>query len=453
MPTTSDYLTQLQQDREDLVDNLEEKGITGLTGDETFTELVPEVLNIETGGGEPNLQTKSVTITENTTTNITADSGYDGLDSVSVTTNVPSGGDTPTKGVVFSNWNSDGYPQTAQIVGLTTIPQYYLYKQTAGGISGNLTNIILPSNITAINQSAFTNLSNLVQINLPNSLTQISDNTFEGCTQLALTELPNSVVNIFSAAFLNCTNLALTKLPDNLVTIYNYAFQNCSNLQITSLPESLTMTGATTGKTAIFQNCRKINISKVPDIWQVIPNYTFNNCSSITTMNLSTTNVNIIGTDAFSGCTSLNSINLGVTTQVYQNAFKNCTSLTDVIANNVQTLFGQSFAFCNALKKISLPNITTMNATSSTTAQFYSCADLKQVWIGNKITSANFGRYVFYNCRALEKIYIDLPRATVEAFTNYRYAFKNDASQTGIIVCNDDEGFITQQEFDELVIE
>lgn len=49
--TTSDYLEQLQQDKQDLVDNLTTKGITGLTGDETFTELVPEVLNIHSGGG------------------------------------------------------------------------------------------------------------------------------------------------------------------------------------------------------------------------------------------------------------------------------------------------------------------------------------------------------------------------------------------------------------------
>lgn len=49
MPTTADYLTQLQQDREDLVDNLETKGISNLTGDETFTELVPKVLDIESG--------------------------------------------------------------------------------------------------------------------------------------------------------------------------------------------------------------------------------------------------------------------------------------------------------------------------------------------------------------------------------------------------------------------
>ena len=47
-------------------------------------------------GGTANLQDKSVTITENTTTNIIADSGYDGLGTVSVTTNVSGGGDTNT---------------------------------------------------------------------------------------------------------------------------------------------------------------------------------------------------------------------------------------------------------------------------------------------------------------------------------------------------------------------
>lgn len=49
MPTISEQLTQLISDRDDLVDNLTTKGITGLTGNETFTELVPEVLNISGG--------------------------------------------------------------------------------------------------------------------------------------------------------------------------------------------------------------------------------------------------------------------------------------------------------------------------------------------------------------------------------------------------------------------
>lgn len=51
MPTISEQLTQLVSDRDDLVANLIAQGISGLTGDETFTELVPEVLNISGGGG------------------------------------------------------------------------------------------------------------------------------------------------------------------------------------------------------------------------------------------------------------------------------------------------------------------------------------------------------------------------------------------------------------------
>lgn len=46
MATINEQLTQLASDRDDFVDNLEAKGITGLTGDETITELVPEILNI-----------------------------------------------------------------------------------------------------------------------------------------------------------------------------------------------------------------------------------------------------------------------------------------------------------------------------------------------------------------------------------------------------------------------
>lgn len=48
--------------------------------------------NVNVPTPSPTLQSKSVTITENRTTTITADSGYDGLDEVEVTTNV-SGGD------------------------------------------------------------------------------------------------------------------------------------------------------------------------------------------------------------------------------------------------------------------------------------------------------------------------------------------------------------------------
>lgn len=63
-----------------------------------------EIESIQSGGGTPNLQEKSVTITENTTTEIIADSDYDGLSKVSVTTNV-AGGATGTLKYITENVN------------------------------------------------------------------------------------------------------------------------------------------------------------------------------------------------------------------------------------------------------------------------------------------------------------------------------------------------------------
>ena len=58
----------------------------------TLTEMVEAVDGIQTGGGggQPSLQTKTVTYTPTTsqqTATITADTGYDGLEEVDVTVN------------------------------------------------------------------------------------------------------------------------------------------------------------------------------------------------------------------------------------------------------------------------------------------------------------------------------------------------------------------------------
>ena len=52
-----------------------------------------EQADVDVPSGEPTLQNKSETITENKTTTIQADEGYDGLGTVTVTTNVSGGAD------------------------------------------------------------------------------------------------------------------------------------------------------------------------------------------------------------------------------------------------------------------------------------------------------------------------------------------------------------------------
>lgn len=137
-------------------------------------------------------------------------------------------------------------------------------------------------------------------------------------------------------------------------------------------------------------------------------------------------------------------------TSIPQECFYQNKGLKNITSTNIKSVNGCSFYKCTSLVRISLPNVTWLNGSASNDGGFAYCTGLKAVWIGSTITSDKINRYTFYNCTSLTKIFIDLPREVVLAFNNYKYAFMNDTSKTGIIVCNDDEGFITKEQFDSI---
>lgn len=289
-----------------------------LGANNTSLESILETINNlpEAGSGELNLQDKTIEITENGTTNIVADEGYDGLNSVEVITNVSSG-ETPEKGFIVTEWDDEGYALAMQACGMTEIPQYafgiYNTSLTKYGALYNLRlkKVILPEGVTKIGYAAFYGMSNIERVELPNTLTELSREMCRGCTKLK-------------------------------------------------------------------------NIKTIPDGITVLP----------------------------------------------ENVFFTCKSLTQLSMKNVTQIVGISMTACS----------------------FRGDNSLKAVWIGSAITSSGFGAYAFCECSSIKKMFIDLPRATVETFTHYKYAWSRTNSgqtlTTSVIVCNDDEGFMSKEEFD-----
>ena len=84
----------------------------------------------------------------------------------------------------------------------------------------SIVHVEVPSLITTLRESAFSNCSKMETITLPKKLNVIvSGSCFKDCSNLNMIEIPNSVHFIGSAAFANCTNLRHIDLSENFRSI------------------------------------------------------------------------------------------------------------------------------------------------------------------------------------------------------------------------------------------
>jgi len=94
----------------------------------------------------------------------------------------------------------------------------------------DITEIVLPENITAIGDSAFYS-SKLKYISIP-GVTKISDNAFAGCYSLEKVENVDNLKQVGEKAFLNCGKLEKLKFSANISSFGKDAFTGCNNLVI-----------------------------------------------------------------------------------------------------------------------------------------------------------------------------------------------------------------------------
>jgi len=90
--------------------------------------------------------------------------------------------------------------------------------------------VIIPSNITKINNNAFKDCLKLTEIIIPKTVLHIGNNAFDGCFKLTTVTMYESIKFIGSKAFHNCVslkNIVIKKInSDNYCTLIDYRINN-----------------------------------------------------------------------------------------------------------------------------------------------------------------------------------------------------------------------------------
>ena len=219
----------------------------------------------------------------------------------------------------------------------------------------SLESFIIPTCVTSIGDSAFSDCSSLSDIVIPDSVTSIGDSAFSGCSSLSDIVILDSVTSIGDSAFSDCSSLSDIVIPDSVTSIGDSVFSDCSSLSDIVIPDSVTSIGD-----SAFWGCSSLSDIVIPDSVTSIGDSAFWGCSSLSDIVIPDS-VTSIGDCAFSDCSSLSNIVIpDSVTSIGDSAFWGCSSLSNIVIPDSVTSIGDwAFSGCSSLSNIVIPNSVT----------------------------------------------------------------------------------------------
>lgn len=194
------------------------------------------------------------------------------------------------------------------------------------GIGGNF---VIEEGVEVIEDYAFEDSLKLTNVTIPNTVTTIGNYAFSNCNYIEKLELPSSIISIGERAFEACSKTPVLIIPSSVEKIGKMAFRDCYFLE----------------KVIFEKNSKLLNI----------PSKTFYFCENLEEV-IFEENSNLISIDggAFGYCKTLEKIKLpeGLKT-IAEGAFGECTSLEEIIIpSSVETIESCTFVKCDNLKKV-----------------------------------------------------------------------------------------------------
>ncbi|KAK8892635.1 hypothetical protein M9Y10_029874 [Tritrichomonas musculus] len=325
------------------------------------------------------------------------------------------------------NYSKDYYVNSSQITQMKFLKNNVIIQDECFSYFNSIHTIEFSEdvNLLQLDAGVFNNCQNLHKIIIPNSCIRIYNEAFKDCKNLKTVlfgnvdksyEKKSSLKDVGKRAFYNCSSLLNIILPPTVSRIGDSAFMNCTKLKRFEIGtlylnnenkshvhfdkenEKLEFIGK-----FAFKNCTSLVSFRIPHCCKELENSAFMNCTSLSKISDSNSQLKRINSRTFYNCSSLTSFHLYCNIDPFNegftigyDSFMNCTSLKEFAiendSNNADTL-KEDNKYCDSVIK--------NNA-------FYNCKSLVTVkFLTGKLRKINIR--AFMNCSSLKKIVTNSP--------------------------------------------